>query len=143
MAVSSGMFDMVMALHVMEHLHDSPKAILDRMMDACKPGGLLLLTVPNAVNIRKRIDVLRGKTNLPDFTTYYQTEGSWRGHVREYVKDDLAQLARFQNLEVLELRSVHNMLQKVPPPVQFLYRALTVMFEGWRDTWLLLARKAL
>ena len=133
-------FDMVMALHVMEHLHDSPKPLLDMMLETCKPGGLLLITVPNAVNIRKRIDVLRGRTNLPPFETYYR-EIPWRGHVREYVKDDLAQLAAFQNLEIVELRSVHNMLQKVPAGIQPVYRVLTSIFEGWRDTWLLLARK--
>jgi SAM-dependent methyltransferase len=136
-----GTFDMVMAHHVMEHIHDSPKAILNSMLRACKPEGLLLLTVPNAVNIRKRIDVLCGKTNLPDFETYFQSQGSWRGHVREYVKDDLSKLANLMGLEIVELRSIHNMLQKVPALVRPIYRAFTCAFQGCRDSWLLLARK--
>lgn len=137
----AGSFDMVMAHHVMEHIHDSPKPILNNMLQACKPEGLLLLTVPNAVNIRKRLDVLRGKTNLPPYKKYFETQGPWRGHVREYVGDDLRQLANLMNLEILELRGIHNMLQKVPSSIRPFYKAFTSVFSGCRDSWLLLARK--
>jgi SAM-dependent methyltransferase len=136
-------FDMVMLHDVIEHLHDSPRDILNDLLDLVRPEGLLFITVPNAVNIRKRIDVLFGKTNLPPFDSYYWYPGSWRGHIREYVKDDLIQLSEYLNLEVIELRGCdhHHMLQKLPPQVKLAYMLLTRLFTGWKDTWLLIAKK--
>ena len=60
---------MVMSHDVLEHLHHSPRDLLNDLCELIKPNALLFITVPNAVNIRKRIDVLRGKTNLPDYGT--------------------------------------------------------------------------
>ena len=79
---------------VIEHLHNSPRSILLALLEALKDEGVLLITVPNAGNIRKRLDLLRGKTNLPPFSQYYWHPDPWRGHVREYVHGDLEQLAQ-------------------------------------------------
>lgn len=133
--------DMVMLLDVIEHLHDSPRDLLNDVLELVRPDGLLFITVPNAVNIRKRLDVLRGKTNLPGFEGYYWYPGSWRGHVREYVRDDLLKLSEYLNLEVLELRACDHMLLKVPASIRPLYLFLTSIFEGWKDSWLLVAKK--
>jgi SAM-dependent methyltransferase len=57
-------FDMIMLHDVLEHLHDSPRDLLNDLLELAKPKGLLFVTVPNAVNIRKRIDVLFGRTNM-------------------------------------------------------------------------------
>jgi len=102
---------------------------------------LLFVTVPNAVNIRKRIDVLFGNTNLPRFESYYWYPGSWRGHVREYVRNDLVKLSEYLNLEVLELRSCDHMLEKLPSSIRPAYLLVTSIFRGWKDAWLLVARK--
>lgn len=134
-------FDMVMLHDIIEHLHDSPRDLLNDLLELVRPGGLLFVTVPNAVNIRKRVDVLFGRTNLPPFETYYWYPGHWRGHVREYVQDDLTKLASYLNLKVLELRSCDHMLQKVPRPVRPAYLAATRIFRGWKDSWLLVAKK--
>ena len=134
-------FDMMMMHAVLEHLHGSPRDLLNEFLRLVRPGGLLFITVPNAGNIRKRISLLMGGTNLPRFDLYYCYPGKWRGHVREYVRDDLVQLARFLDLEILRLTSCHFMLYKVPRSLRVAYLALTSVFEGWRDTWLLLARK--
>ena len=134
-------FDMVMSHDVLEHLHDSPREILNDLCSLLKPNGLLFITVPNAVNIRKGIAVLRGETNLPVFETYYWYPGAWRGHVREYVKKDLRLLSQYLGLEIIELRSCHHMLQAVPPKLLPLYKFLTKIFSGWRDSWTLVARK--
>lgn len=136
-----GSFDMVMMHDVLEHLHDSPRDLLIDLLELVKPGGYFFATVPNAVNIRKRIRVMFGKTNLPPFRQYYWYPGPWRGHVREYTKDDLAQLAEYLELEVVELRSCHHMLHKVPMFVRPAYVGLSAIFTGWRDSWLLVAKK--
>jgi SAM-dependent methyltransferase len=137
----ANLFDMIMLHDVLEHLHDSPRDLLNDLLELAKPDGLLFVTVPNAVNIRKRIQVLFGRTNLPHFEGYYWYPGSWRGHIREYTKDDLMQLAMYLNLEVLELKGCDHMLQKVPLNLQSVYLFVTRFFEGWKDSWLLVARK--
>jgi len=136
-----GEFDMVMLHDVLEHLHNSPRDLLNDLLEFVKPEGYLFITVPNAVNLRKRIAVIFGRTNLPNFESYYWYPGFWRGHIREYVKDDLAKLAKFLNLDILELRSCHHMLGTKPAFTRFVFVVLTFFFRGWRDSWLLVARK--
>lgn len=135
-------FDMVMLHDVLEHLHESPRALVNELLRLVRPGGLLFVTVPNAANIKKRLDVLRGKTNYPNFDYYYWMPGPWRGHVREYVREDLVLLARFAGVNVLELKTSHHMAEKkVPPWARKIYYGVTAVFPGWRDTWLMVARK--
>lgn len=134
-------FDMIMLHDVLEHLHDSPRDLLNDLLELAKPEGLLFVTVPNAVNMRKRRDVLLGRTNLPAFEGYYWYPGSWRGHVREYVVNDLVKLSEYLNLDVLELRGCDHMLEKLPAFSRPAYLLVTNMFKGWKDSWLLVARK--
>lgn len=137
----AGTFAMAMLHDVLEHLPHSPRPTLNRVLELVEADGLLFVTVPNAANVRKRIAVLRGRTNLPDFDHFFWHPVPWRGHVREYVRDDLVRLAGNLSLEVVELSSCHHMVAKVPAPARTLYRAATRAFPGWRDTWLLVARK--
>ena len=134
-------FDMIMLHDVLEHLHNSPRSLLTTLLGLLKPKGILFITVPNAVNIRKRIHVLFGKTNLPNFEEYYWHPDPWRGHIREYVKDDLIKLCKYLGLEILELRGCDHMLQKVPLFARKIYLAITAIFPAWKDSWLLMARK--
>ena len=135
------LFDMIMLNAVVEHLHDSPRSLLNALVALLRPGGLLLIMVPNAVNIRKRIAVLRGKTNLPPFDSYYWYPGPWRGHVREYVKGDLESLAEYLCLSVRELRSCHQMIYRIPRIARPIYKAVTSVFTGWRDSWIFVGEK--
>lgn len=134
-------FDMIMLHGILEHLHDSPRDLLNELLELAKPNGLLFVTVPNAVNIRKRIDILFGRTNLPRFEGYYWYPGTWRGHIREYVKNDLVLLSEYLNCETLELRGCDHMLQKLPGSIRHTYLLVTNLFQGWKDSWLLVARK--
>jgi SAM-dependent methyltransferase len=136
-----GTFDLVMLNDVLEHLHDSPRQLLLDLLRLVRPEGYVLVTVPSAVNIRKRLALMRGKTNLPAFNMFYWSPTPWRGHVREYVRDDLRQLARYLDLEVAELRTCHHMLIRLPKWARIPYRAVTAFFPGWRDSWLFVARK--
>jgi SAM-dependent methyltransferase len=132
---------MVMLHDVLEHLHDSPRDLLNDLLELATPTGLLFVTVPSAVNIRKRVNVLLGKTNLPPFEGYYWYPGPWRGHIREYVRDDLLKLCEYLNLEVLELRNCDHMLRVLPRAYRPVYLFITKFFPGWKDSWLLVARK--
>lgn len=134
-------FDMIMLNDILEHLHNSPRDLLNDLLELAKTEALLFVTVPNIVNIRKRIDILFGKTNLGSYETYYWYPGSWRGHVREYAKKDLIKLSKYLGLDVLELHGCDHMLQRLPPSMRSLYLLVTKIFDGLKDTWILVARK--
>lgn len=134
-------FDMVMLHHVLEHFGDSPRELLNLLLECTKPGGYLFITVPNAVNLRKRLAVLRGKTNHAPYGAYYWTPGPWRGHHREYVRGDLEQLASFLGLEIVALEGYHSMINSLPAKARGLWRLATTVAPGWRDSWYLIARK--
>ena len=53
----SNYFDVVTSLAVIEHLHETPRLILNSMGEHLKPGGYLVIVMPNSVNLRKRISV--------------------------------------------------------------------------------------
>jgi SAM-dependent methyltransferase len=82
-------FDMIILNSVLEHLHDSPRDLLNDLIEFIKPGGLLYITVPNAVNIRKRIDVMLGYTNLPRYDIYYWYNKPIEESAIGIVSDDL------------------------------------------------------
>lgn len=134
-------FDMVMMNDVLEHIHDSPRDLLNHLVHGLKEGGHLFVTVPNLANIRKRLDLMWGKTNLPQYDMYYWYRGPWRGPKREYVRGDLECMSKNLGLEIIELSAVHHMLQRLPSFAQFPYKLATSVFPDWRDSWLLVAQK--
>jgi SAM-dependent methyltransferase len=69
-------FDMVMLHDVLEHLHDSPRDLLNRLLQHVRDGGFLYVTVPSHVNLRKRLAVLRGRTSHPQYQLYYWYPGT-------------------------------------------------------------------
>lgn len=87
--------DAVTSFHCIEHLHHSPRRVLESAMRVLKPGGTMLIEVPNAANARKRLALLCGRTNYGSYNSFYYNE-PFVGHVREYTVGDLRQLA--QNL---------------------------------------------
>jgi len=134
-------FDMVILNDVLEHFHDSPRELLNKLLEFVKPGGLLLITVPNAGNIRKRLVLLMGGTNYQRFDSFYWYPGQWRGHVREYVRGDLLSLSNHLGLEVLELHGCDQMLNQCMGALRSLYIAVSNVMNGWKDSWTLVARK--
>jgi hypothetical protein len=78
---------------------------------------------------------------MPPYESFYWYPGKWRGHVREYVYDDLQQMANYLGLEIAELRGCHHLLSRVPTAIRPAYLLATKVFSGWRDSWSLVARK--
>lgn len=136
-----GTYDMVMMNDVLEHIHDSPRELLNALVGGLKEGGLLFAYVPNLANIRKRLDLLRGRTNLPRYDLYYWYRGPWQGPQREYVQGDLTAMCRNLGVDVVDLYTVHHMLRNLPASLRPAYQLATRLFPDWRDTWVLVARK--
>ena len=134
-------FDMVMLHSVVQVLHDSPRHLLVDLAQRIRTGGYLFITVPNHVNLRKRLAVLRGKTSHAPYGLYYWYPGQWRGNVREYTRGDCIELAKALGFELIELRGVHHLLHRLPPTARPIYVAVSRLMPSTRDTWLMVARK--
>ena len=94
--------DAVTSIHSLEHWHHSPRRLFQEIVRVLKPGGILVLITPNAVNLRKRVFVLLGRSNLPTLREWYHDgDPVFRGHVREPVVRDLHELMRWNGLEVV------------------------------------------
>jgi 2-polyprenyl-3-methyl-5-hydroxy-6-metoxy-1,4-benzoquinol methylase len=65
-----GVFDTVVCSEILEHLF-RPDLLLREVMRVLKPGGRVILTVPNLHGLRNRVDVLVGKrTPFIEFRIY-------------------------------------------------------------------------
>jgi len=126
---------------VIEHLHASPRGMLAGTIELLRDDGWLVVSVPNALNLRKRIDVVRGRTNYPPYDQFFRSVDGWRGHVREYAWSDLVQLARFLGLVDASVDGRHHMLGRLPAWMRIPYLATTSAFPAMRDTLTLCARK--
>lgn len=136
-------YDVLMLHNVIEHLHSSPRVLLNKLLCYVRPGGIFVITVPNAANLRKRIHLLLGRTNYNRFEYFYWYPGLWHGHVREYVQKDLLLLSEYLRLELLELSTYHLQLDRLPVAARQLFVGFSVLAPGTRDSWMLIARKPL
>jgi SAM-dependent methyltransferase len=134
-------FAMVMMHDVIEHFADSPRSLLLALIELLQPEGFLYITAPNAANLRKRLLILTGRTNYPRYPAYFWSGKVWRGHKREYVKDDLAQLCKFLGLELVLLKGQHHRLRALPAWSRGLFRATLGRIDSLRDTVALIAQK--
>lgn len=140
-SLSKESFDMVMLHDVIEHFADSPRDLLQSLIGLLKPDGYLYISVPNAVNLRKRLLVLSGRTNYPRFPAFYWSGPCWRGHKREYVKGDLELLCIYLGLNPVLLRGEHHRLDALPRSSQGLYRMTAGRIDSLRETLCLIGQK--
>ena len=61
LGLSAASHDVITTFDSVEHWHHSPKRVFAEVMAALRSGGWFLMGVPNAVNLRKRIDVPLGR----------------------------------------------------------------------------------
>jgi SAM-dependent methyltransferase len=92
-AFADASLDVVTCFDSIEHWHHSPRPIFAEAWRVLKPGGSLLISAPNAVNLRKRLSVPLGYSNWSHFEDWFYPE-QFRGHVREPVLGDLVRLVR-------------------------------------------------
>lgn len=87
-----GMFDIITTFDSMEHWHNSPKRLFHQVVQKLKPGGILVIGVPNCVNLRKRLTVPFGAGKWSGMHDWYEMD-KFRGHVREPDVSDLLYMA--------------------------------------------------
>lgn len=109
-------FDVVMASDVLEHT-PAPVEFLGGMIRAAKPGGLILLSVPNVAHWSVRLNLLMGRFN-------YEAVGIMDAtHLRWFTEKSLKALLDHNRLTILDMSQtvgftlpiyVHGPARRIP-----------------------------
>ncbi len=102
-------FDLIVCAETIEHLHTPPEFALMVLGSLLKPGGLLLVTTPNACGIARRLMLLWG-TNPFERIRYYSRNP---GHFREYTRAEMIEMGNTAGLEVRECRTINFYKQRL------------------------------
>ena len=92
-------FDLVVLADVLEHLAD-PAAGLGRAIAWCRPGGAILVSVPNVAHWKARMTLLRGRWPQTDSGTFDA------GHLSWFTRDSLRALLTGAGLRDVELDAI-------------------------------------
>jgi SAM-dependent methyltransferase len=85
---ADGDFDLVLFCEILEHLPSDPIHTLAEIHRVLKPGGVLLLTTPNAIRLENLQRMMRGDNVYEQLSGY----GTYGRHNREYTVDELRTL---------------------------------------------------
>ena len=100
-----GSFDLVVCKDVFEHLHN-PTFALSEIKRVLRPGGLLLLHVPNHFPLHGRLKFLL--TNDIDTFTFFKDESRWTfPHIRFYEHGDSLVVFKNQGFALVRDLSCH------------------------------------
>ena len=109
-------FDLVMASDVLEHVA-SPAQLLELMIKAARPGGYILISVPNVAHWSVRLNLLLGRFN-------YEASGIMDAtHLRWFTEKTASNLVQASGCSIVEIRQTagaslavyhRGMLSKLP-----------------------------
>jgi methionine biosynthesis protein MetW len=92
-------FHLVVLADVLEHLSD-PAQALRRAVGWCRPGGFVLVSVPNVAHWRARLELLRGNWPQEQSGTFDSS------HLRWFTPASVAQLLASAGLDDVQLDAV-------------------------------------
>jgi methionine biosynthesis protein MetW len=92
-------FDLVVLADVLEHLAD-PAAALARAAGWCRPGGAILVSVPNVAHWSARLALARGRWPQEERGTFDSS------HLRWFTRASLGELLRAAGLVDVELDAI-------------------------------------
>jgi 2-polyprenyl-3-methyl-5-hydroxy-6-metoxy-1,4-benzoquinol methylase len=154
-------FHIITCLGVIEHLHGSPKKMLGEIKRLLVNNGVVIIQGPNFVNLRKRIDVLLGRTNHVKLDYFFNHEYPYISHVREFTPSEMITLLELSNFNPI-FKCMNNFhlkitkLKNCPEPInnvsykfkykmgfkfnspgqilKMLYGLAVALVPNWRDT---------
>ena len=97
--------DCILCADVIEHLLHSPKFALQEFARVLKPGGVCIVTTPNAVRLSVRIRVVLGISNWPHLRQFFNAPYH-KGHHHEYTEAELRFAFRASGFEIAKFRYV-------------------------------------
>jgi SAM-dependent methyltransferase len=143
---ASGSFDVVSMLAVLEHL-PRPLTVLQEVTRLLRPGGLLIVTVPNTANLRNRIRLLVGRSPHPDDISVWLSP-TFFGHFREMTLEEVTYIFErfgFSTVAAEHTNACHwntrypdgrwgktYRFNSAHQWLKALYLAITEMFPGFR-----------
>jgi cyclopropane fatty-acyl-phospholipid synthase-like methyltransferase len=89
-------YDLVVAAEVLEHLYTAPTLVLRYLASALEPQGALILQTPNAVALKKRLQMVVGRNPAEPI----RENRLYAGHFHEYTIAELRAAAAAAGLEV-------------------------------------------
>jgi SAM-dependent methyltransferase len=100
-------FDLLLCTEVLEHVFAPPTSVVAELARVLRPGGRLLLSVPNLATLGNRVQFLFGCSPLPNPDEQMNT-GRLHGHahVREYTRREIVRVCRAAGLRVLKTRMI-------------------------------------
>jgi methionine biosynthesis protein MetW len=116
-----GSFDLVVLADVLEHLAE-PGAGLARATAWCRPGGAVLVSVPNVAHWLARLTLLRGRWPQHDSGTFDA------GHLRWFTRESLRALLAGAGLRDVQLEAIVPALANHVRPARLARRAE----PGWQ-----------
>jgi SAM-dependent methyltransferase len=126
-----GLFDVVMMSDVLEHIA-APGDFLELVKGSLKPGGTLLLSVPNVAHWSVRWMLLRGRFDYQPFGIMDAT------HLRWFTAESLRALLTASGFDTVEMR--HSIGVSMPPNSRNPLKLLKAKLRRWalirRTQWL-------
>ena len=99
-------FDVVLLTEVIEHLRDYPAKAIVEARRILRPGGILMLTTPNAASPQRRVQLVRGRSVYTPMVDWLFGVPHAR-HAREYTATELRELIVHADLELVSLEGRH------------------------------------
>lgn len=104
MPVKDNSFDTVISNQVIEHIYDTD-FYLEDIYRVLKPGGILLITTPNAVSLSDRLRAVMGKLPIAaEISTRYRLgdKNPPAGHIRLYTFEQLRRQLQRTRFKIIE-----------------------------------------
>ena len=109
----AGRFDTVLLLAVLEHLNGTPHPLLKKVKQVVKPGGSIIVEVPNVALFGRRLSfLLKGNPPFPPFEDYFWSEYPFSGHNREYSMADLEYTFSQVGIDMIQLMAFQNSVSR-------------------------------
>jgi len=128
---SNQKFDSVFLLDLLEHVID-PSAVLSKAASFVKPGGRLIVHVPNSEAVNRKIAVLMGTLTSCDELSPFDIDIA--GHRRSYNIDTLAQEISRTGLKLVKTGGIFYKMLSTPQIDWFLANGLWESGHGWGRT---------
>jgi 2-polyprenyl-3-methyl-5-hydroxy-6-metoxy-1,4-benzoquinol methylase len=106
-------FDALVFSDVLEHVYD-PRTVLEKYVDFVKPGGKVLISLPNAVVWTNRLSLLFGRVEYTDTGVMDRT------HIRFFTFRTAKRLVRAAGLSLDRVASTPHLARAVLPLVKTL-----------------------
>ena len=91
------LYPAIVMAEVIEHVHTSPRLVLDWLRTLLQPRGLLFLQTPNAVALHRRVRMLLGQNPYE----LIREDALRPGHFREYTQGELYAYAEGSGYDVV------------------------------------------